>query len=138
MGCMSPRKSIQYIATKKCFSIQLPDCKHENTLSDLINYLRSDLTSESSGISSINSISGGGGRRIITIRNAAVDSDGDRRRRCVNCPPDKTGKQVATFTGSEWSPLGLGYSARYETVGKKRTGRDGNTWVARRNRWASA
>ena len=43
---------------------------------------------------------------------------------CRNCPPGKH----KWFTGKEKSPRGLGYSAKYDELGRHRIGRDGRLW----------
>jgi hypothetical protein len=47
---------------------------------------------------------------------------------CHNAPKNSKSKP-STFTGNETSPLGVGYCAKYDKVGTKRTGRDGNKYV---------
>jgi hypothetical protein len=47
---------------------------------------------------------------------------------CQNAPKNSKSKP-STFTGKEASPLGVGYCAKYDKVGTKRTGRDGNKYV---------
>lgn len=51
-----------------------------------------------------------------------------RRMACRNIPKGMR-KSSATYTGEEPSPKGLGYSARFDAVGKRRRGRDGKMWV---------
>ena len=46
---------------------------------------------------------------------------------CKNCTSTSLVKRY--FTGKENSPLGKGYSSYFESVGKKRMGRDGNKWI---------
>ena len=46
---------------------------------------------------------------------------------CKNCPP---GIQKR-YQGTEPSPKGMGFSASYDPVDKKRIGKDRSTWVVR-------
>lgn len=46
---------------------------------------------------------------------------------CKNCPP---GVQKR-YKGTEPSPNGMGFSASYDPVGKKRIGKDKSTWVVK-------
>lgn len=48
-------------------------------------------------------------------------------RLCRNTP--KGEKEKAYFAGTEPSPKGLGWCARFESVGTSRKGLDGRTWV---------
>jgi hypothetical protein len=54
---------------------------------------------------------------------------GSRKKLCKNATDTKV-----YFTGKESSPLGRGYSAACEDVGKKRKGKDGNLYVVHEKR----
>jgi len=43
-------------------------------------------------------------------------------------------KKKCTFKGSEPSPKGKGYCAKYHKIGKKMKGKDGNMWIIRKTK----
>ena len=55
--------------------------------------------------------------------------NGGQIKQCKNVP--KGNNRGTTYTGTEPSPKGLGWAAKYETVGKKRKGLDGKMYEIR-------
>jgi len=53
--------------------------------------------------------------------------------RCLNCPtPPKKGYY---YNGEENTPLGKGYSARFEKEGKRMKGNDGKMYTVKNGKW---
>jgi hypothetical protein len=51
---------------------------------------------------------------------------------CKNVPETAALRRSARYTGSEPSPKGLGFCARFEKDGARRKGKDGVWWIATR------
>lgn len=56
--------------------------------------------------------------------------------RCKNCPPPP--HKGYYYTGQENTPLGRGFSVRFEEEGKRMKGGDGQFWIVSGGRWVKS